>query len=199
MTTVALELSVRGVEVHVPEDADSRCLTVAGLKGRGGNVHVDDDGTVVVECWPDDPADADPAMLAIEVATILGSGRDGWLLDGKAGRSGTPVARIVGPAVRAAGLAAEMVLYPDYDHFDVLTLVIATNPSRPDLGEVRIGDDGVLIWECLFPPGTRPGDIACRTGDVAMHLSGMNAGMNADAAMRQAARGNEVPGKNGPP
>ncbi|HUZ23929.1 MAG TPA: hypothetical protein VMV07_09190 [Streptosporangiaceae bacterium] len=180
LTTVALELGMRGLEVRGPEDEDSRCLTLAGLPGMRGNITVDDDGSVLLECWPAAPADADPALLAVRAEIILGGGREGWVLDGKAGRSGFPVISTVGPAVRAAGLAARMVIYPDYHNFEVLTLVIVTSPSRPGLGEIRIADDGVLIWECHFPPGTGPGDIAHRTGNVVACATGIHA--------RQAAR-----------
>jgi hypothetical protein len=41
-------------------------------------------------------------------------------------------------------------VYEDHDTYEVVAEIIVTNPGRPERGQVRVSDDGALMWECGY-------------------------------------------------
>lgn len=48
-------------------------------------------------------------------------------------------------------------VYADQESFEIYTHLAVTRPGRPDRGEVSIGEDGALVWECEYPHGGEKG------------------------------------------
>jgi hypothetical protein len=165
MRQVAGELAGRGLNVAYPGRDDSCCLTVTGLPGRYCSVEVSDDGYVLLEYWPAVPGTADPALLAAQAMRVLG-GPEGWRPDERICPPGQALIRAAGQALRSAGLAVILNVHADEENFEICAQLAVTRPGRPDRGEVNIGEDGALSWECDYPHGGQPGNRAGRIGDV---------------------------------
>lgn len=165
MRQVAGELAGRGLNVAYPVQDDSCCLTVTGLPGRCCSVEVSDDGYVLFEYVPAVAGTADPAVLAAQAARVLG-GPEGWRPDERICRPGQALIRAAGLALRSAGLAVALNVYADEENFEICTQLGVTRPGRPDRGEVSIGEDGALSWECDYPHGGQPATMAGRIGHV---------------------------------
>ena len=165
MRQVAGELAGRGLNVEYPVHDDSCCLKITGLPGRYCSVEVDDDGFVLLEYWPAGSGTADPAMLAAQAMRVLG-GPEGWRPGERICRPGQPLIRAAGRALRSAGLAVALHVPADEETFETCAHLAVTRPGQPDRGEVSIGEDGALIWECDYPHDAQPATTAGRIGNV---------------------------------
>jgi hypothetical protein len=162
---VAGELAGRGLNVEYPVHVDSCCLTVTGLPGWYCSVEVSEEGYVLLEYWPAVAGTADPAVLAAQAMRVLG-GPEGWRPDERICPPGQALIRAAGLALRSAGLAVALDVHADEENFEICTQLAVTRPGRPDRGEVSIGEDGALSWECDYPHGAQSGNRAGRIGNV---------------------------------
>jgi hypothetical protein len=173
LALVAAGLAARGVPGGYCHQEDGGCLLrVTGLAGRHCTVIADDSGYVLADCWPAGPRCPDPAVLAATVMRVLGD-REDW-------QPGPPVTDPdlallgrVGLALRAGGLAVRLDVQADERNLEVCAQVVVTSAGQPGRGQVRIGDDGALSWECDTPhPGQQQQQAERIAGIVAAIAAG---------------------------
>jgi hypothetical protein len=163
LRVVAAKLAAHGFDVRGPEWAEGRCLTVINLPGTTCEVTFEDHGFVAWEYWRGASKGADPDRVAARVVRLLTD--DGADLP----RSGTAARNlraglqgIVGRELEAKGLAVGLDVYADHVAFEVAAELVVTNPAHPERGQVRVGDEASLLWECGYCGAGRidPGAIA---------------------------------------
>jgi len=83
------------------------------------------------------------------VATILLTGHGaGYPRLGRGyGQPGITVKGIVGLELKARGFDVDLEIYQDNDTYDVCGGIVATNPATSTTMNVRVSDDGVILWE----------------------------------------------------
>ena len=118
--------------------------------GLAGNREPGDDpgGVAEWEYWPWSADDADPGLTA-DLATVLLTGRAGPQprLGSGHQRENVTFKGIVGPELKARGLAVELAVYCDETVFGTFAEIIATVPGQGDGGgQVCVADDGGLTW-----------------------------------------------------
>jgi hypothetical protein len=147
---IAAGLSARNLPIRYTHDQEEGLLRITGLAGRYCTVIADDSSYVLVDCWPAGPPAPRAAALAATAMRIVGD-HDDW-------RPGDPVSdpdltllSRVGLALRAAGLTVRLNVLADEKNLEVFTQITVTHPRRPERGQLRIGDDGTITWECDHP------------------------------------------------
>jgi len=156
MRLVAESLTARGFEISGPEWEDSRRLTITNLQGTRCQLTVGDSGCMALEYWPHAVDYAGPANLTNLVMTVLDNPREDQVSETVTepvsdALPGVPLKGVVGRALKAKGMDVRMIVYEDVEFYDVLAEIVVTNPDRLDRGEVRVGDDAAVLWECEYP------------------------------------------------
>jgi hypothetical protein len=143
---VADGLARSGLNVHTPEDAESRCVTII-LAGAQCTPEVTDYGCARWEYCPWPPGQADPDLTA-DLATVLLTGHAGPFprLGRRHQSQNITFKAIVGLELRARGLDVELMVYRDEDYFDAFAEIMATAPGAGCEAKVCVTDDGSLTW-----------------------------------------------------
>lgn len=151
MHMVADRLSAHGLDVALPELDDGRRLSITGGVGRC-ELSVGDCGHVECEYTLPDRGDAAPKRIA-DVATMLLTGQgEGYPRQGTGyGQPGISLKGIAGLELKARGFDVDLEVYEDYVCYDVFASIVVTNPGPGANGAVRVGDDGIIIWEQDYP------------------------------------------------
>ncbi len=173
LAMVAGELPGHGVEVR-PAGLGSLAVTVPG--GAGSVLTVSESASVEWECRvPGGAADA-AVILADLAACLLGGGDSDPGPPGGPGAGGLSLKGRAGLGLRRRGLAAALAVYEDDEMLEVAGEVVVTCPAARNHAQVRISDDGALVWERDFWPdyaaitwepdyswdlGPRAGELAC--------------------------------------
>jgi hypothetical protein len=169
-TMVAARLSGRELDVQLPVSAGGPALKVTSLPDIECYVEVHDSGYVLLEYWYRSRGACDPRTLTAQVVRILRE-------DSEDGTHASPAAQekrwedenliaAVGRALKASGLAVGLDAYFDHDDFSVSPALTIASPGRADRGEVRISEDGGLVWECHYPGASKPGDVADSIAEI---------------------------------
>lgn len=144
---VADGLAGAGLNVGAPEDAESRCVTIAYAQARC-TLEVTDYGCARWEYCPWPPGQPDPD-LAADLATVLLTGRAGPFPRLGRGHQSQNITfkAIVGLELKARGLDVELVVYRDEDYFDAFAEIVAAAPGAGGGdAKVCVTDDGCLTW-----------------------------------------------------
>jgi hypothetical protein len=183
MDVVAETLTAHGFDVRGPDWEDSRLLKVMGLRDTTCEITVEDSGFVTWEYRPGAGDCIDPDKITGRVMHLLTSGeRPRW--HGRAA-PGAGLKGLVGCRLKAMGLRVCLDVYEDHDTYDVVAEIIVTNPGRPERGQVRVSDDGALMWECGYDEDTS--DTAAVVGAIVTVL----AGDIADGCVQRGERGGD--------
>jgi hypothetical protein len=59
------------------------------------------------------------------------------------------LARMLVDRLEGRGLYPRLVTYPGDPDDERVEQIVIVNPAAPERGEVRVGDDGSLTWECF--------------------------------------------------
>jgi len=149
MHVVAAKLASHGFDFHGPDWEEGRRLTVTNLRDTTCEITVEDHGLVVWEYWPEAGNNADPEKITSLVMRLLSD--DGVDPAGRRLERTTPTSclkGLVGCELKGRGLAVCLDVYEDHVAYEVAAEIVVTNPVRPERGQVRVTDDGALMWEC---------------------------------------------------
>ncbi len=162
MRMVAAKLAAHGFDVLGPELEESRRLTVTNLPGTTCEITVDDSGQITWEYWRGFSRDADPARVAGVAMRLLTDQGAGLPRTSTAAHvAGHGLQGIVGRQLEAKGMDVSLDVYADHTCFEVGAEIVVTNPSRPERGLVRVGDEAGLLWESgCHQTGSDPAAIA---------------------------------------
>ncbi|HEY7147441.1 MAG TPA: hypothetical protein VH637_24610 [Streptosporangiaceae bacterium] len=169
---VAAGLAARNLPIRCTHDQDEGLLRITGLASRYCTVIADDSGYVLVDCWPASPPPPRAAALAATAMRVLDD-REDW-------RPGEPVndpdltlLSRAGLALRAAGLTVRLNVLADEQNLEAFAQITVTHPGRPERGQLRIGDDGTITWECDQPHSGDEQHLARRIGNVLASIVGI--------------------------
>lgn len=168
---VAEVLIAHGFDVRGPEWEDSRRLKVMGLHDATCEITVQDSGFVTWEYGPSSVDGTEPDKIASRVMRLL-TGASAELSPCRRPRaaSAAGLKSLVGCRLKALGMAVCLDVYEDHDTYEVVAEIIVTNPARPERGQVRVSDDGALMWECGYEED--PIDTATIANMMATILTG---------------------------
>jgi hypothetical protein len=170
VVVVAETLTAHGFDVRGPDWEDSRLLKVMGLRDVTCEITVEDSGLVTWEYFPRAADGTDPDKIASRVQCLLtGTGAElpPWRRPRAAPAAG--LKGLVGGRLKAMGMAVCLDVYEDHDTYEVVAEIIVTNPARPERGQVRVSDDGALMWECGYEED--PSDAAAIAGVIVTVLA----------------------------
>ncbi|HCU95938.1 MAG TPA: hypothetical protein DHU96_25755 [Actinobacteria bacterium] len=170
MDVVAETLTAHGFDVLGPDWEDSRLLRVRGLRDTTCEITVEDSGFATWEYRPGAGDGIDPDKITGRVMRLLtdaGWERPCW--QGRAG-PGAGLKGLVGCRLKAMGLGVCLDVYEDHDTYEVVAGIIVTNPGRPERGQVRVSDDGALMWQCGYEED--PSDTATIANMMVTILTG---------------------------
>lgn len=98
--------------------------------------------------------------VASGIAAILNAAKE--VPPAVSGLRNYPLATAAGLALRRAGLKVTLDPHIESASLDVVIAVTVSNRRSPDAGTVNLNEDGSLVWDWPFPPGTSQEDIAAR-------------------------------------
>lgn len=173
MRMVADRLRARGLNVGLPTIEEARRLSVRGGGGRC-ELSVGDCGHIECEYSLPDRGEAAPERIA-DVATMLLTGHAGSYPRRGAGygQPGISLKGVAGLELKARGFDVGLEVYEDYVCYDVFASIVVTNPGTGTNATIRVGDDGVIIWEQDYPaaPSGKLADSIAATLTQAMSLA----------------------------
>lgn len=147
MRLVAARLAACGLEVRLPEHADSRRLAIISARCARSELTVADCGQVTWEYWPWSGPRTDPAQLTALVLRLLG-GAVGASTGPSGPRAHLTLKGIIGCELEARGLHVTLEVFEDLIAYDVAASIAVTSPARPRRGRVWVADEGSLTWDC---------------------------------------------------
>jgi hypothetical protein len=163
MLMVADRLSARGFGVSLPTIDDGRRLTVRGGGGRC-ELSVGDCGHVECEYAVPGRGEAAAKRIADVISMLLTGQAKGYPRRGAGyGQPGITLKGIAGLELKTRGFDVALEVYEDYACYDVFAAIVVTNPRTRTNATVRVGDDGIIIWEQDYPAGpagTPPAKLA---------------------------------------
>jgi hypothetical protein len=152
MHAVAAKLHDLGFGVRLPQREGGRCLGIVNAQGARSEVTVDDHGYVLWDYWPWSGSETDPADIVGLALGLIGPAQAGAR---PVIRRALPLKSAVGLALRALGFHVTMAVYETDETLEVTSEVVASNPSMPFCGQVRVSDDGDVTWECHVGPAAQ--------------------------------------------
>lgn len=173
MRMVAGGLMAHGHDVRLPAEEDSRRLSIEQV-ARRCVLWVDDTGAIEMIFVPTASTRADPKRMA-DVATVLlaSRGADYPRLGSGYGQPGITLKGTVALELKARGFDVDLEIYEDDDRYNAFAIIVATNPAAAMKANVRIGDDGAIVWENEYEtadsgmPEVEGADVVAHPAEVA--------------------------------
>lgn len=152
---VADGLTDHGFDIRNPAREERSTLKITNARAALIELSIKDNGEVEWEYHPLDGSQANPRVLAVIVACLLGAELPAtagtrpqpcppWTLKGIAGRQ-----------LADAGLQVALTVIGIDDYaFDVYTEIIVTSQDHHERGAVSLADDGTVTWQCRIDDQT---------------------------------------------
>lgn len=163
---IADGLTAHDLDVLDPAGEGSQYLKVTNAHNALCEILISESGSVTWEYRPftGTTGAAQITNMVLELLGAIGSeNRSGSSRQG----TGPTLTSIVGPALGGCGMRIQVAeAGRDDDHGGPWAEIVVINPARPDRGTARVGDDGMIRWEChLSDPaasirGLSPDEIA---------------------------------------
>jgi hypothetical protein len=166
MRIIAEGLAKRGLTVRTTRCEDSRLLKVTGTGKAACDVTVADDCGFTCEYIARRSRRSSPADTARVVARMLGTDYANPQQYAHLHR-GVTSAGAIGREMKARGMTVAMNVIEDEEIYDVIADVVITNPVQPERGEVHVGNDDWVYWECYGDEiADGPADLATTVAEV---------------------------------
>jgi hypothetical protein len=142
---LARRLAAAGLGVQYSARRDECQLTLLGVSSGKSFLALSASGQA---CWLYEPAAwlaNSPAALTAIIAYLLGAPQ---VTASPTDYRNFPLKGQVGRSLQDRGLAVALQVSEDWESFEATTDIDITSPARPQLGTIRLSDDGVLDWSC---------------------------------------------------
>lgn len=149
MYAMADGLTAQGYEIRGPALDSQRYLKITNVQGIWCEITIAENGKVAWEHRSFDGGAADPELITDMVLVVLGSENAGYRSAFPVRCPGLTLTGVAGRALSQHGMRVRLgPVVPDHLCYQVYTEISATNPSRSERGICRVGDDGLVRWEC---------------------------------------------------
>jgi hypothetical protein len=178
MHALADGLTAQGFDVSGPVWEQCSRLNITNVRGAVCEVNLRGDGHMTWEYQPCHGTHADPAHIADMVTRLL----DGGTAEPHGGvptrRPGLTFKGAVGRALAERGMTVRLVtIHHDEVDYDLYAQIEVADPANPARGHVRVTDQAVVRWECLY--STQADTAALHLSDIAKIAANALAGQAA--------------------
>jgi hypothetical protein len=149
MLAVADGLAAHDFDVLDPAWEGSRYLKVTNARNALSEIIISEHGLVSWEYRPFNGGAPAPVQVTDMVMDVLGANGDKYRCACPWQPPGLTLKSTVGRALREYGMQVHLAeMDRDDDFGELLADIMVFNPVRRDRGWARVGDDGMIRWEC---------------------------------------------------